>query len=106
MKQTVICFLICLTLIFSSNPVLSQTPAPQQQSEDRIVSGTTEVVLDAVVRDKKGRAVKDLQASDFQVFEDGKPQDVRSFRLVTGEMLTSSAANTTSPTATRRDSLE
>jgi VWFA-related protein len=35
-----------------------------------------------VVRDKKGRPVRDLQASDFEVFEDGIKQDLNSFRLV------------------------
>jgi VWFA-related protein len=61
----------------------AQTPAEKDQDLDRIVVGTTEVVLDAVVKDKKGRPVRDLKASDFEVFEDGVPQQVKSFRLVT-----------------------
>lgn len=63
----------------------AQTPEPQAQDDEKIVVGTNEVMLDAVVRDKKGHAVKDLKASDFQVFEDGVPQEVKSFRLVTRE---------------------
>lgn len=35
-----------------------------------------------VVRDKKGRLVKDLKPSDFEVSEDGVRQEVVSFRLV------------------------
>ena len=55
-----------------------------QQGEEKLVSGTTEVIFDAVVKDKKGRPVKDLQSEDFQITEDGVPQEVKSFRLVTG----------------------
>ncbi|MES2393543.1 MAG: VWA domain-containing protein [Acidobacteriota bacterium] len=36
------------------------------------------VVLDVVVTDKNGNAVDGLTAKDFQVFEDGKPQTIRS----------------------------
>jgi VWFA-related protein len=43
---------------------------------------TAAVVLDVVVRDKKGNAVRDLTASDFEVFEDGAKQTVDSFRIV------------------------
>ena len=66
----------------------------QQQADDKIVVSTNEVVLDAVVKDKKGRAVKDLVASDFEVLEDGVPQQVKSFQLVTREPI----LNTTSST--------
>lgn len=58
----------------------AQRPAEQQTPESVIVS-TDEVLLDVVVRDKKGRVVKDLAASDFEVYEDGVRQEVRSFRL-------------------------
>src|SRR5262249_47983929 len=38
-----------------------------------------------VVKDKKGRPIRDLKASDFEVLEDGTPQKVESFRFVTRE---------------------
>jgi hypothetical protein len=63
---------------------LSQSQSkPAQQEDEKIVVGTSEVLLDAIVKDKKGRPVKDLTASDFEVFEDGVRQQIRSFRLVT-----------------------
>lgn len=43
------------------------------------------VLLDVVVKDKKGRPVRDLQGADFEVFEDGVRQDVRSFQVVARE---------------------
>ncbi len=38
------------------------------------------VAVDVVVTDNKGRPIKGLRPQDFQVTEDGKIQDVRSFR--------------------------
>jgi VWFA-related protein len=40
------------------------------------------VMLDVVVRDKKGRLVRDLLAEEVQVFEDGAKQAVTGFRFV------------------------
>ena len=81
----VIISVLLISLVATPLGVLAQTPA-NQQSDDRVVSGTTEVIFDAVVKDKKGRPVKDLQAADFQITEDGVPQDVKSFRLIAGDV--------------------
>src|SRR5918911_358918 len=65
---------------------LSQTrTAPEQQGNQKVVVNAAEVPFDVVVRDKKGRAVTDLSASDFEVYEDGVPQQINSFRLVARE---------------------
>jgi VWFA-related protein len=40
------------------------------------------VAVDLVVRDKKGRLVRDLTKADIDVLEDGAPQEVLSVRLV------------------------
>src|SRR5262249_62004879 len=76
-------FLLAFTLILSSyQPLSGQNPSPaRQQDEPKIRIGTAEVTLDVVVRDKKGRPVKDLTASDFEIYEDGVRQQVESFRL-------------------------
>jgi len=81
---------IVLILVFSLTSVsltkaICQRPADKEQDIEKVVVGTNEVVLDAVVKDKKGRAIKDLTAADFQISEDGVPQEVRSFRLITRE---------------------
>ncbi len=63
----------------------AQTPKPQQPSPSVVIrSGTQEVLLDLVVRDKHERLVRDLKSADVEVFEDGVKQDIRSFRLVSG----------------------
>jgi VWFA-related protein len=42
------------------------------------------VLLDVVVRDKKGHRVDDLKPEDFQIFDNGEPKKITSFRLVHG----------------------
>ncbi len=65
--------------------VPAQQPTPQQTPDDVIRVRTKEVRLDIVVKDKKGRLVKDLSASDFEVVEDGVAQQIQSFRFVNRE---------------------
>src|ERR1044072_148599 len=78
------CLLILAVTAASALPRAWQDPAQDPgQDEETVVVGTTEGLVDAVVKDKKGAVVKDLQASDFEVFEDGVKQEIRSFRLVT-----------------------
>ena len=57
-----------------------QSSAPQQRRT--ITSTSTAILVDAVVRDKSGRLVTDLNANDFEVYEDGVPQTVDSFTRV------------------------
>ncbi len=42
-------------------------------------ANTALVSVDVVVRDNAGAVVRGLTESDFEVFEDGKPQPIRSF---------------------------
>ncbi len=85
MRLFIILIVVCSLTIVSLDKAICQKPAAQEQDIEKVVVGTNEVVLDAVVKDKKGHAVRDLTASDFQISEDGVPQEVRSFRLVTRE---------------------
>lgn len=58
--------------------------APVQTNAPAIKAGANEVLLDVIVRDKKGRPVKDLAASDFDVSDNGAKQKLLSVRLVEG----------------------
>ena len=40
------------------------------------------VDIDAVVTDESGNFVRDLEKSDFELFEDGKPQEISTFSVV------------------------
>src|ERR1035437_929290 len=44
----------------------------------------TEIALDLVVRDKKGRQVKNVKPAEVEIYEDGVRQQLLSFRMVTG----------------------
>lgn len=57
----------------------AQQTAPQPPA---IRADVNNVLLDVVVRDKKGRAVRDLKPEELQVFEDGVSQRILSFREV------------------------
>ena len=65
-----------------------QTPPPPQSEagtspEDEVVRITMNLVqLDAVVTDREGRQVSDLRAEDFEVFQDGRPQEITNFSYV------------------------
>src|SRR3989440_5778873 len=98
----VIVGVLLFVLVVTPLSILGQTPS-NPQVEERIVAGTTEVIFDAVVKDKKGRPVKDLQAEDFQITEDGVPQEVKSFRLVAGDAPDSALKDSSkTPKATAR----
>jgi len=46
-------------------------------------SGTALVEVDVIVHDRDGRFVPGLRAEDFSLFEDGRPQRIQQFYLVT-----------------------
>src|SRR5215208_2065931 len=79
-------YLLVVVLTFSSYySINGRTPFQQRQDENPIRLRATEVSLDIVVRDKKGRPVRDLKAPDFEVYEDGIRQNIESFRFVMRE---------------------
>ena len=55
---------------------------PQQQST--VKTTVDEVLLDLIVRDKKGKPVSDLKPEDITVADNGAKQTLTSFRLVQG----------------------
>jgi VWFA-related protein len=65
-----------------ASPPATAEPLPLQAEPPVFGVQTSTVELDVVVRDKKGRPMRDLQAADFEVFEDGVRQTVDSFRVV------------------------
>src|SRR5574341_744344 len=59
----------------------SQPVSAAAQETPRFGTGSEVVVLDVVVRDKKGRTVRDIRPDELVVLEDGVPQEILSFRL-------------------------
>jgi VWFA-related protein len=71
--------IVCVTL-GAQAPQAENAPKP----ELTIRTGTREVLLDLVVRDKHDKLVNDLKADELEILIDGVPQTVRSFRRVSG----------------------
>jgi len=76
MRQTAI---ILGAILFAAGPLTAA--GQQQQNAARANSAPTTVsaiLVDVVVRDRKGDPVKDLTQGDFEIYEDGVKQDVGS----------------------------
>src|SRR5204863_8586428 len=74
--------LVIVAAVALANPAgRAQQPAPQRTTETA-KSGVTAVLVDVIVRDRRGQPVRDLDLSEFQVFEDGVPQNIGSFTRV------------------------
>jgi VWFA-related protein len=98
MKCLIRILFICFLFVGSS---LAQkpTPTPASDEADTVKISTSLVQVDAVVTDKSGTPVKNLQADDFQLFQDGKPQKITNFSFVdtSSSKRTLTGAGDTSP---------
>jgi VWFA-related protein len=78
-------------------PVTNAQQTPQR-SQGVIREGVRAVLVDIVVRDRRGQPVRDLAQADFEILEDGTPQTIGSFtRVLEGQ---SKGAEPAPPSAT------
>ena len=54
----------------------------QQPATPTFGTRTSAVVVDAVVRDKQGRPITDLTIKDFEILEDGVPQEIGALSMI------------------------
>ncbi|HET6898315.1 MAG TPA: VWA domain-containing protein, partial [Vicinamibacteria bacterium] len=86
-------------------PIGQAVPLPQPSatpvaSAHPVIRISTDLVqIDAVITDKDGNAVVDLRPEDFEVFEDGKKQNLTVLRYVVAGPAKSSGSGTSSATA-------
>jgi len=74
-------------------PKPSATPPIDNDSD--VVKITTKLVqFDAVVTDKDGNQVKDLTIADFEILQDGKPQEITNFSYINTETPAQSSPKT------------
>jgi VWFA-related protein len=83
-------------------PLAAQDPPPRRASGGDTAS-VTAVVVDLVVRDRKGLPVTNLTADDFEVMEDGVRQQIGSFRLPSAEGRAAGRAGTAGPTEAKAE---
>ena len=77
----------CFLSIFFTSTFFSQTPqsSPLPEDDDVVKITTKLVQFDAVVTDKNGNQIKNLNAADFEILQDGKPQKITNFSYVDTE---------------------
>src|SRR5438045_5205225 len=90
---------VALLLLSVSPPAYSQNspqPPPAQQPQYRVHVTSELVLVNVVVRDKKGNLVRDLKKEDFTLLEDGKRQAISTFDFENvDELATTGAAEAT-----------
>ncbi len=74
-------FLAAACLLTAQQPIPPAAESPQQPV---IRTGTQEVMLDLIVRDRKGKPIRDLKADEVEVYDENTRQKLTGFRLVTG----------------------
>jgi VWFA-related protein len=77
---------LCISAITLSLPpagYAQQNPSALPQGS-AVRTTSEEVLLDVVVRDKKGRPINNLKPEDFQIFDNGELKKIIAFRLVQG----------------------
>ena len=94
-------YLLVLTTVFFAFTVTVSSQTPQQLPvsppvDDDVVKITTKLVqFDAVVTDKDGNQIRDLNISDFEVLQDGKPQTITNFSYINTESRAQSSPQAT-----------
>lgn len=76
--------ILLLVLLFPVS-VLCQNPSATPADDDVVKITTTLVQVDVTVTDKKGRPVTDLRPDEFEIYENGKKQEITNFSFVSSK---------------------
>lgn len=78
---------VIAVVVFGSSAFQSAARQDQQapQPPPTFRTGTNVIRVDATVIDRHGHPVPSLTAADFEVREDGKPQNISSFRFISAD---------------------
>lgn len=86
-KSTILVSLFFGILLFSETRVIPCAAGQDSaQGQSSIQAVSEEVLLDLVVRDKKGRPITDLEPKEVVVLEDGEKREITAFRYVDGKV--------------------
>jgi VWFA-related protein len=85
--------LVYLPATHAQNPRKPETP----QAGDRLIITTSLVQVDAVVTDRKGNQITDLQGDDFEIVEGGEVRPVVGFSYVALNSKSPKSAETINP---------
>ncbi len=101
-------WLLIMVLVFPISAGTADDDEPQAENQIRPVGGLTFVDeyeltianLVVYVTDKKGNAITDLTADDFEVFQDGEAKQITNFKLYTDEIIRTQLATQANDTFT------
>src|ERR1700685_1426360 len=81
--RTALCISTIAALCVAQQPTTPQAPPAaspaQAPSPNAIVANVSEVIVPVTVTDDKGRFVSNLDQKDFQIFDQGREQVIKSF---------------------------
>jgi VWFA-related protein len=63
--------------------LLLSAPSHKSVGAQTFRAQTSSILVDVIVRDSRGRLVTDLTRDDFEIFEDGAPQQLTTFESIT-----------------------
>ena len=87
--------LLVITLVALAGHAQEQTP---QRAAGVLNEGVTAVLVDVVVRDRRGQPVRDLTDADFEILEDGVPQKLGALtRVFDGNIAPGSEGSSAAP---------
>src|SRR5882724_7066794 len=78
--QAFLAILILITVALAQSPQKSQPRKPDP--DDAVHIGVQLIQIDVLVSDKSDRPVPDLKPEDFELFEDGKKQEIKFLEYV------------------------
>ncbi|NOT63327.1 MAG: VWA domain-containing protein, partial [Acidobacteria bacterium] len=82
---------MAITLVCGGAFACLRNAAAQEPANQTIRIGSNEVLLDVVVRDKRGRPMRDLRPEEIEIYEDNARQTLASFRLIETALTNSTA---------------
>jgi len=92
-----------VALVFINALGVSARQASQAAAQPPVFRATTALVtVDAIVTDRQGNFATGLQAGDLELLEDGKPQKIQQFYMVTHEMASRADVPGDLPAGTQR----
>ena len=77
---------LAIVLALGAFPAAQPQQPPAPRASGVVQAETTAILVDVVVRDKKGQPVTDLTSSDFELSEDGVPQEIGALTRYTSDV--------------------
>ena len=82
---SLVLFFLCVLTNFSQ----TSTPTPKPVEDNDVVKiSTTLIQVDVTVTDKEGKIIRDLKPEDFEIYENGKKQEITNFSFVSVDSAT------------------